>query len=135
MKDHINLLSKRVLKFNALVLEDFKLNDLNIKEKSLACPGIKTRWLIQYLAEKKYLKTLESALKVKIDEYVEKNGKPGIPKIKTRDEAKGDSDINKIKRAINEQYEVIEFLEGVVKIVSSLNFDIKNSIDLVKIEN
>lgn len=132
---HTDLLSKRLLEINAQVVADFGISQLNIKEKTLATPQLKTTWLMIYLEEKKFMKKLKEALAAKVDEYMSVHGREGIPKRKTEDEALKSADLQKLRKAISEQDEVIEFLEGVVKISSGFNFDIKNSIDIIKIES
>ena len=134
MKRHSNLISARLKEIYEEVTNDLKINEINIKEKALECPAIKSKWSMIYLEERRYYKKLEEARNLKIEEYIENHGRPGVPKIKTKDEAKRDINIKKIRKLLSDQKEVIDFLEGIIKIMSSLNFDIKNCLDVIKIE-
>ena len=132
---HTDLLSKRLLDINAQFVADFGISQLTIKEKTLETPALKAKWLMIYLEEKKFLNRLKEALSNKVNEYTAVHGREGIPKRKTEDEALKSTDLQKLRKALGEQEEIIEFLEGVVKISSGFNFDIKNSIDILKMES
>ena len=137
MDRHTNMLSKRFVELHAQVVSDLSINQLNLKEKTLETPALKTKWLMIYFEEKRYLHKLKDALSIKVKEYVGQHGREGVPKRKTEDESVANVDIKKLRAAISEQEEIVEFLSGtgILKISGAFNFDIKNAIDIIKIES
>jgi len=130
-----DILVKRIKDLNNDAVEDLTLREINIREKALECPALKTKWLMILSEEKKYLKLLKKAKSKSLEDYVQNHGKIGVPKLLTSKDAEKQKEITNINQAISDQEEVVEFVEGIVKIFSNLNFDIKNSVDLIKIES
>ena len=82
------------------------------------------------------MKKLGDHKKVKMAEYVANYGDRNAPKLKKETEGLASAEILKIDAAIESQKEVVEYMEQIIKIVlSNFSFDIKNSLDIVKIEN
>ena len=129
------LLNKRLLDFHTEAISDLSFTEINIKEKSLKSPGLKTKWLMCYLEEKKFLAKLKDVKKSKLDEYITKHGQLNIPKISTIKLAESDSELVKLDLAIKEQGDVVEFLSGMLDIFKNIGFDIRNTTDLLKIES
>jgi len=130
-----DILNPRLMKFNEELLIDVKLTEMNIKDKTLACPGLKAKWLRLMFEERKLLSRMQELKKQKIEEYVANHGLHNIPKIKTIDEAQKSDEINKLEKTIFQQKELVDYLEQANKIMMNLNFDIKNAIDIIKMEN
>jgi hypothetical protein len=134
MKRRKELLPKRILDIQAEFTEDLKLNDFNIREKSLECPGIKGKYLSILFEEEAYLNKLEEAEEKLIEDYIEQHGNRGIPKFKAESEARMDKDIIKIQVAIRKQKEVVRFINELYRIVSAFGFEIKNATEILKME-
>lgn len=128
-------LCAKAREFHVQLLEDLKVNELNLREKTLECPAIKAKWLMTFMAEKRCLNVLEIALEDATGKYVREHGKEGVPKIKTTMESKSNEHIQKIRKAISEQKEVVEYLDGVMKIVYAFGFEIKNILALLQLEH
>ena len=126
-------LSDRLKRYSDSVRNSLLLNDMNIHEKSLVSPAIHHGFVNCLFAEKRKLKRLEELIEEKEREYVEKFGKPDIPKFKTEQEAKMCSAVVKIKTAIEEQKEIIRYLEQICAIMSKFGFDIKNCVEMMKL--
>lgn len=129
-----DLLDERMKKLNADALEDFQLDDYTLKEKSLASPNIKIKWTRILAEEQKLLKVLES----KMDEYkkqiMDTKFDVNVAQFKKEIAIDGDEGIVKFKKAIENQKDVIRFVEGILKIAQGFGFDLKNAIDIVKLE-
>lgn len=134
MKRHTDLLPDRVLELQKELIDDLELNSFILHDKSMRCPGIKAKWLQILIEEQTFLKKLEDSVEKLVDKYVVEHGKMGIPKFKSEIEARKSDDIKKLQIAIKKQKEVTRYMEQVYKIVSSFNFEIKNAIDLIKME-
>lgn len=129
-----DLLDDRMKKLNAEALEDFQLDDYTLKEKSLASPNIKIKWTRILAEEQKLLKVLDS----KMDEYKKKlldtKFDVNVAQFKKEIAIDGDEGIVKFKKAIENQKDVIRFVEGILKIAQGFGYDLKNAIDIVKLE-
>ncbi len=129
------LLNKKILKYNDELSTDIKLSEMNIRDKTLSAPGLKVKWLRIFFEEKKLLNKLIESKNLKINEYVINHGLQNVPKLKTIEEAKRSEEIVKLEKFISEQKEVVDYLEQANKIMINYNFDIKNAIDILKMEN
>jgi len=127
-------LCAKAQKFHEQVLADLRLDELNISDRTKQCPSIKVNWLKTFIEEKKHLGVLERSVGIVTDQYVKEFGKEGVPKIKTKMEAESNERIVKLRKAIEEQREVIEYLEGVMKVMYSFGYELKNVIALLQLE-
>jgi hypothetical protein len=84
---HKESVPKRVLELQAEFIKDTQINEVNLKEKALATPGIKAKWNLCHKSELSYLNKLEALKEKLIDDYTKSFGKPGIPKLVTEREA------------------------------------------------
>jgi len=133
MKDYDD---PRIERLSAEAHEDFILSDMNLKEQALAAPNVKLKWIRTLSAEQKLL----SALSEKLEEYKTKLieaqfGKMEVPQFKKELDISKDLGIKKINTAIASQKDLIRFIEGIVRICNGYGFDIKNCVDMVKLEN
>jgi hypothetical protein len=135
MKRNTDILPERVKEFASEFNDDLKLNDMNLKEKTLLCSTIKCKWSQINYEECHLLKKMESTKSTLIETYVSQFGKPGIPKFRTEQEAKLDDKISRLDRAIEEQKDITRFLDSVMKIVLGFGYDIKSAVDMTKMEN
>lgn len=134
MKRHTEDLPKRILEIQAEVVKDLELNDFLLHDKAMKCPGIKAKWLAILFEEESYMKKLENAYEQLVEDYVEAHGKRGIPKFKAEGEARMDGDIMKLGSAIKSQKEVVRYMDGIYKIITSFGYEIKNATDIMKME-
>jgi len=119
------------------VEKDLVVNDFNIKETQLRLPARKHYWVARLIEAKSELqklndkeKKLQKKLSVKIKEEAPMHLTDKV--ISTLiDEQDEMSNIKDNKRDLTN---VIEYLEKVEKIMSSMGFDIKNIIELNKLE-
>lgn len=129
------LLSDRMKSLNQEAMEDFSLDDYTLKEKSLAAPNIKIKWTRILASEQKLLKAIED----KMDDYkrklLDEKFDISVAQFKKDIEIEKDDGIKKFKKAIDDQKDVIRFVEGIVKIAQGFGFDIKNVIEIVKLES
>lgn len=117
--------------------EDLKINELNLKDYQLKLPAIKHKWAGRYVRLKLEMVNENKKLeKVKKDlaEQIEKAApvKLSVPAINQMIE--GHSSYKEAKRAIEEKKLAIELLEKAEKTLSSTTYDIKNLIEIMKLE-
>ena len=136
MERRTEILPKRILDLSEELMKDADLKQYNLNEKSLACPGIKTKWVQIFFEEQKYLDKLENAEKKLTDDYVKKFGDVNVPKFKTEREADTNEEIKKVKDAIKIQKEVVRYVDMILHtVINGFGFDIKNSLEAQKLES
>lgn len=117
--------------------QDVILNELNLKESALTLPAKKAKWVSRLMIEKRKLLDLNDEKNKKIKEAIEVVRKESPVKLTTSTLEKAAEQSDEIKRVnleIKEQEAVIDFLERVEKTMHSIGFDIKNLIELIKME-
>jgi len=127
-----SVLSVRLKKYSNSVRESLLLNDMNIHEKAMVSPAIHHGFVNCLFAEKRKLKQLEKLVEEKETEYIEKFGRPDIPRYKTEQQAKMCDAVVKIRDTIEEQKEIIRYLESICNMMSKFGFDIKNCVEMMK---
>lgn len=117
--------------------EDVKLDELNLKEAALMLPARKAKWVSRLILEKNNLNELHKKRSKIISEVVDELKKESavrlaIPTLEKA--AERHKDVVEITQEINQKQNVIEFLERVEKTIHSIGFDIKNLIEIVRME-
>lgn len=123
----------KIQKYYDELVHDTKLTDLTMHEKSLSLPGIKAKWVMYLYRERKYHDELEKILNSKQVDYMNKIKQTNNLLIKPT--LVSESDLIVLKDNIKESKETILFLQDVCKtIIQNFNFDVKNVVDLIKVE-
>ena len=137
MKRHTDLLTKRLKELTEELESDLKLNEINLKEQSLKSPAIKSKWLAISFEEQRYLNKLEDAVEKAKEEYIQNHGDiKNKHKFINQKEAERSDKVISIEKAIKNQKEVVRYCQEILKVViSGYGWDVRNSIDLTKIEN
>jgi hypothetical protein len=129
----MSLLQKYILELE----EDVKLDELNLKEAALMLPAKKAKWVSRLMLEKAALNELlrkkEKTANEVVDELRKESAvKLALPTLQNAAERHGQ--VIAISNEVRERQAVIEFLERVEKTMHSIGFDIKNLIELIKME-
>lgn len=117
--------------------EDTKVNELSLKEKALMLPGLKAKWVARLINHKNKLAELDREKK-KIIKNILPKVKENLP-VKLNDsviisKAENIKEVAEINERIEEQKNIIDFLERTEKIMSSFSFDISNIVKVVQLE-
>ena len=121
------------------IKEDTRFDQINILEKQLSLPAIKHKW-ISYLIknkirknelEKKKKELKESALKKLTDQNLIPTG---IPKATIKQKLENSESIKRIDEELKNLDILIEYLEKVEKIFTSITYDIGNATKLMVLE-
>ena len=116
---------------------DLKIDELYLKDYTLKLPGIKHKWAgrcIRHKSELFEIKNQKEKLKKTIKEKIIESSavKPSLPVL---DKLVDNSDeLKDFDKRINELLLVVELLEKTEKTLSSASFDLKNLIDIIKLE-
>ncbi len=136
MKRNTDYLNKRILELTEELEVDLELNEMNLKDKSMKTPGLKSKWIQIYYEELDYQEKLEEAKEKLKEKYMGTYGEdPNQPRFMVERKVSENQDIKKLNKAFKEQQKVVRYLTDVNKnIMSGFNFDIKNSQEILKME-
>jgi len=124
-------------KYYSELKNDLQIDEMNVKDKSLMTPGIKHKWVKRLIDAKIELRRQENMRELTIKELSEKLSQESpinLSPMSTRKLVENNETYKKINENIEEQKILIEFFEKIERVVNSLTYDIKNIIDLIKIE-
>lgn len=117
--------------------EDLKIDEFSIKDSSLKAPGRKHYWVSRLIHHKRNLLKLENDKAKVLKKITKEVSNQSIVKLSTATIARvvDESDpVKDIQNEINQEKLIIEFLEKTEKTFSSLTYDIKNIIEVMKLE-
>jgi hypothetical protein len=125
-------------KFQLEIKEDVKIDQINLLERQLMLPALKHKWVARLIENKRLKNQLEKKkkdLKKEVLKTLQKDGLPtGIPKAALQAKVESSDVIYNINQDIENTELIIEYLEKVEKIFSSMTFDIKNITEISKLE-
>jgi hypothetical protein len=117
---------------------DLKLDRIQLLEKQLMLPAIKHKWVSRLIENKRTKNILEAkkkSIKTEVLKSLQESGIPtNIPKAAIDRKIETSESVSKIDEQIKETEIIIEYLEKVENICRSLTYDIKNAVDLEKLE-
>jgi hypothetical protein len=122
-------LDKYITEFN----DDVSLSLSNIKDKSLMVTSYQSKWIRYYFLEKTLNQKLKDAKVEYSKKYANKidfNQQP-IPGLKSTI----DENLTKLNNELRTSELCLDFIEKSMAVLDKINFQIKNVIDLVKLEN
>jgi hypothetical protein len=125
-------------KLNQELKEDVKIDELNLLQKQLMLPAIKHKWVARLIEQKRYLNSLyrkKKLTKVAVLSTLDEQGIPqGIPKAALEKKIDNSDAVQKIDQDIEETTLLIEYLEKTETVLRSMTYDIKNIIEINKLE-
>ena len=123
--------------FRSEMDQDLKVDAFNIKEVQLRLPATKHKWAGRFIRHKLELAALQKSREIKTKELATKvmNLSPvKISEYTAEKSIQNTDSLKEIDEKINEIKLIIELLEKSEKTFSSMTWDIKNCIDLMKAE-
>ena len=117
--------------------EDLVLNDLNLKQQQQRLPARKHFWvgrLIDAKIKRNDLIAEKRNLKKELVKKVIEDSPVRINQTSAETAAERYESVVKLNKSIQEQDTIIEYLEKVEKILSNMHWEIKNVIDMNKME-
>jgi uncharacterized membrane protein YgaE (UPF0421/DUF939 family) len=115
------------------IVEDIKVDELSLKDKAMLVPTIKHKWVGRLMTHKAQLRKLND-LKKKTLKKISSESPIPLSKSTLEQAAENNESVIKIQESIDRLEVIIEYLEKVEKLTSSLTWDCKNLIDLQKLE-
>ena len=115
------------------IIHDIKVDELSLKEKAMLVPTIKHKWVARMMQHKNQLRTLNNKKKELVK--ATSNASPvNLSKAALEQLTQNNPNVAKLNEYIDKLEGIIEYLEKVEKLTSSLTFDCKNVIDLQRLE-
>jgi hypothetical protein len=131
--EEVSELEKTITKFEEELRMDLKMDELSLKEKAMLAPVIKHKWVARTSQHKRALAKLQALKKQKI-KSVSGASPVVLSKASLELQVNNSPEISQIQNKIEDLEQMIEYLEKVEKLTSSLTFDYKNVIELQKLE-
>ena len=126
------------LKYKEEIEEDTKIDQINLLDRQMMHPSTRHKWvarLIQYKRTKNDLERRKKLLKEEVVKTLTEKGIPtGLPKANLMAKVENSDGIKKITQEIEEVDLMIEYLERVEQIFKSMTYDLKNIVDISKME-
>lgn len=117
---------------------DIKLNQFNLREKSLTCSSIWAKWISYLFLEKDNLQRIVDAkqkiIKNKTSQLTMAKS-PSILKLKSEDKlTENDETIQKLNILFKNTSDCIDYIERTLNVLSNFGFNIKNAIEALKLQ-
>ena len=122
-------------KYKAELARDTELGVRNLREKSLTLSAMEAKWAGYYVVEKQQLKRVQELRQRYVSEKNAKEmaGKDAFSRVKAS--AAPDENLRKLDKLRNDLELCIEFIHEAMGIMRNMTFNIKNSIEVFKMEN
>jgi predicted xylose isomerase-like sugar epimerase len=125
-------------KFQKEIMEDVKVDQINLLDKQMMLPAIKHKWVARLFEQKRLRNSLERRKKELKEQVLNKlvsEGIPtGIPKASIKAKVDASDTIKKIDEELEDISVIIEYLEKVEGIFRSMTYDIKNITEITRLE-
>lgn len=125
-------------KFKEEIVNDVKVDELNLLDKQMMLPSLKHKWVARLIDAKRELNALnrkKKALRESVLEEFKKNGiPPGIPKATIDKKIDCSDPMLKLQEEIEEKEILVEYLEKIEVIFKNMSFDLKNIVEINKME-
>lgn len=117
--------------------KDIELNEMNLKEVQMKLPSIKHKWVSRLILAKKDLHEImynKKAAKNKVIEEIKKNTPVKLSDLTIEKTAESHSSVTTMDGKIIYQELLVNYLEKVENILARMSYDIKNLVDLTRME-
>lgn len=124
-------------RYSQEIAEDTAVDEINVKDVAMRLPGIKHKWVARLINHKRQLNRLENEKESIIEATMKKIKEKGdIQLSKTAMTAKISTleSVKALDEKIDEQKALVDYLEHVESIFRYMTNDIKNVIDIMKME-
>lgn len=119
------------------ITKELDINEMNLKESSMRAPARKHFWVSKLINHKIDLNTLKKSKDTLVKSLVVKAetvSPVALSKTSLEKAVESTDEVKKVNDQIKETEAIIEYLEKVEKIYSSLTYDIKNMVQMTSME-
>lgn len=124
-------------KYGQEIAEDSAVDEINVKDVAMRLPGIKHKWVARLINHKRQLNRLEAEKESIIEATMKKIKEKGDIQLSKNAMTAKISTLESVKaldEKIDEQKALVDYLEHVESIFRYMTNDIKNVIDIMKME-
>ncbi len=124
-------------KYRAELEEELELNDFNMKDVQMRLPAIKHKWVARLIQQRIELYKFKQLKITAIDAVIDRLRKENAVLLSDHalsKQAEKNETVQKIIIKMEECEMLIEYLEKVEKVCSGTTYDIKNLVDIKKME-
>jgi hypothetical protein len=124
-------------KYQDELKKDITVDELNMKEVALHATSVKHKWAGRLMRHKIELSKIEKARDKALGILCERLGENPALQLSSaaiRRKAELDPQLEPFDKGIEQGKMIVEYLEKVEKIVTSLTWDLKNIVEMVKLE-
>lgn len=117
--------------------QDVQVDELCLKEVQMKLPAIKHKWVGRLIRHKSTIKSLWAKkvhLKNDIRQKMKQESKYGVSDAGLDKMIESQQPIIDIMQEIQKNELIVEFLEKSEKVLSSMSFDLKNMVEIIKLE-
>ena len=117
--------------------EQLVIDEFTLKDVQLQLPGRRHLWvgrLMRHKHELNQLKKEKTEKLIELTKAIQEQSNVRLSTPAAEKVATNTSNIKELNNKIQEQYVLIEYLEKVEKIMSSIGFDVRNIIEIQKLE-
>jgi predicted transcriptional regulator YheO len=129
----MNLLEQYIIEAE----DDARVDEVTIHDKSMKLPSIKHKWVARLINakrdESKLIRQKRAAI-ADIAVKLKEKGKVNLSDASINAAASKHESISKIQEQIDEYKDIIEYLEKLERIFSSITWDYKNIVEIMKLE-
>jgi len=129
-----------MIKLEEYILEmekDVEFDDFSIKDTQMKLPAVKHKWvgrLIRHKIELNNIRSDRSKLVKSIAMKIQANSPYKVTEAAAERASYKHEDIIKLSQNIKENELIIEFLEKIERVLNSMTYDIKNLVEIIKLE-
>lgn len=115
--------------------EDVKLNEYNLREKSLMCSSIWAKWTSYLFLEKENLQRIaETKQKIIKKKMAQNKMQDTVLRMKSEDKlSENDENVKRLNVLSKQTQDNIDFIERSLNILANFGFSIKNSVEVLKL--
>ena len=124
-------------KYMAEITEELDLSDFNMRDVQMKLPAIKHKWVARLIQQKIELNKYEHLKAEAIEALIPSLRREGVVLLSDAalaKQAEKHETVQKINAKIEECEMLIEYLEKIEKVCNSTSFDIKNLVEIKKME-
>jgi len=140
MEEIVKIENKLLAKLGTELMDDIQVTLINVRDKSMLVSSIRAKWVMKFFREKEQLKKLKQAKEALIQQGTDSLQTTDISartmsKLRLNEKVmENNPKFKKLNILLDQQSEVIQFMEYALNIVSDFNFTVKHVLDALKLE-
>jgi len=137
LEKNINLSNNMINTYYDELKEDLTITIANIRERAFLVSSTRSKWLMYLFKEKENLNKVKTKKKEIVASKLATSSSTtnnSLLRLKDEDKLENSDVIKKLNTLARQCQEVVDFLEYVLSIMNDYGFTIKNTIDLLKLE-